>query len=359
MLTGHKPFLVTSISKPDTFYRTRRPVPPKHFNPELSSLSEEAILKAIAQEPAQRHSDISCFLTALGIPSRGRHWGEDVLSFSPNSVPLGSQAEPISNPLQAQPSGQSTRLGASSAPTGYQIPTPESLGIPADTGNQATSMEAVPISLVSDLSEQADLAPAPMRYDIEMAETPTATLDILSPAPTVHPTQTRVSAEPEDNVSMEAFKLYTLADSLSYSPDHYPMAQNLLANAVTTDPEISTQTSVAYAGPLSKHSAKLFFKWRWIGVAITCLVAVCIIATSSLALFISHSALEHKTIPAIVTTIDPRFLTLTAAPTLSTPTPRATPTPEQRPTIAPSPTARPTVPIQPTPTPTPKPHGHH
>src|SRR5579859_389738 len=128
MLTGNKPLLIASISKPDTFYRTKKPIPPTSFNQTLSSLSEEAILKAIAKEPAERHRDISCFLTALGIST--------------------------------------------------------------DIGDQATSMEVAPISLALDQSEQADLFQAAVWYAVEEAETPP--LSIAIPGQMLRPTQASV-----------------------------------------------------------------------------------------------------------------------------------------------------------------------
>ncbi len=291
MLTGHKPFLIASVSKPDTFYYTKKPIPPKHFNPALSSLYEEAILKAIAKEPAQRHRDISGFLSALGIPTATR--------------------------------------------------------------DLATSMETVPLPLILDPPEQADPLQAATEYAIEEAET-SPTLYASTPALTVHPAQTSLLAEAEDNTSMGAFEPYTLADSISSSPDDYSVARNLLADTIATNPEISIQTS-AYAVLLSKNSAKPFFKRRWIGMGITCLVVVGIIVMSFFVLPISRSAQEHKTIPVRDTTIDP----LSPTPAITTPTLGITPTPEPTPTIAPSPTVEPTVTVEPTPTPTQKRHGHH
>src|SRR5947207_8574801 len=216
MLTGHKPFLVASVSKPGTFYRTKMPIPPKHFNPALSLLREEAIFKAIAKEPAQRHRDISSFLTALGIPT--------------------------------------------------------------DTKNPAASMEAVAFPLVSDLPEQVDLLKAPVEYPIEKVEkfppldTPPSTL-------TVQPNQISRPFEAEDTAPMSAIKLQS-ADY--HSPDQYSFTRNLFADTIATDPQVIAHTST-HVGTLGTNNAKRFFKWRWIGAVITCLIVIGIVATSSFA----------------------------------------------------------------------------
>src|SRR5262249_12682003 len=143
------------------------------------------------------------------------------------------------------------------------------------------STEDVPVSSVSNIPEQPDALQAPMWYAAEKTE-PTPTFGTSTPAQTVHPTQTSTPAEAEATTSMDVFKSYTLVDSISHSPDNYPLARHLLADAIATNPAITMQTA-AYAEPLSTNSAKFFFKWKWIGIMITCLVAICIVATSILA----------------------------------------------------------------------------
>jgi serine/threonine protein kinase len=287
MLTGHKPFMIASMSNPDSFYHTKKPVPPKNFNPALSSLSEEAILNAIAKEPAQRHRDMRSFLTALGIP--------------------------------------------------------------IDTRDLARSMEASPVSLVSGPPEQADLFQPPIKRAIEEAET-LITPAVAIPAQMVHPAQTRVPAEEEGTTSLDVLKPQILVDSISHSPDYYPLARHLFADVAPTNPEINIQTP-AYAGPLGINNARFLFKWRWISVVATCLVAICIVATSVLAISVSHMAQEHKAVPTIDVKTEPSPTPTPALPTL-------TPTLEQQPTIAPLPIIEPTVAVLPTPTPTPR-HGRH
>src|SRR5581483_7292208 len=46
-----------------------RLIPPTHFNPSLPTHVEQAILTALALEPAQRHPTIQAFLNALGATS--------------------------------------------------------------------------------------------------------------------------------------------------------------------------------------------------------------------------------------------------------------------------------------------------
>jgi serine/threonine protein kinase len=287
MLTGHKPFMMASTSQADSFYHTKRPVPPRNFNPALSPLSEVAILKAIEKEPAQRHGDMRSFLTALGIPT--------------------------------------------------------------DTADLARGMEAGPASLVAGPPEQADAAQTPMWHALQGAEPP-ITLNTSAPVQMLHPAQTSSPAEGEDPASLDVFKPHVLADAMSHSPDNYPLARQLFADLDPTNPEISIQRP-ANAGPLGINNTKLLLKWRWISIVIACLIAICIVATSVLAVTVSHLIQEHRTIPTIDTKID-------ASPTptlaLPTPTPEATPTPTPEAT----PTAEPTVAVPPTPTPTPR-HGHH
>lgn len=98
MLTGQPPFLVPSVSKPGTFFRTKTAIPPKHFNPALSSLCEEAILKAMAKEPTERHSNISSFLIALGIPIDAR---DQAALRGTVPLPLLSSPAEQAHPLQA------------------------------------------------------------------------------------------------------------------------------------------------------------------------------------------------------------------------------------------------------------------
>jgi len=301
MLTGHKPFLIPSINKPGVFYRTKTPIPLKQFVPALPSRSEEAIIKAVAKDPAQRHSDIPCFLAALEVPT--------------------------------------------------------------NIGDQIANMGTASLPLVSNPPEQTHPLPAPVRHAAEEAET-TSIINEPTQALPLHSDQTSVPVEAEESHPNEAlkspitaidpFQPHTLADSLLHSPAQYPFAYNLPTDAIDTDSNASNHTSM-HAEFSSIESTKRFFTQRWVVVGATCLVAICIVATSILALSIPRSTQGSKTIPAAGTRIDASSPTPEHTVT-SSPTPKATATPEPTPTIEPLPTSTPK--ILPTPTPTPK-HGHH
>lgn len=311
MLTGYKPFMTPSLSKPGIFYRTEMLMIPTHFNSALSSRSEEAILKAMAKEPTQRHPDIRAFLSALGISS--------------------------------------------------------------DTGDQATSTAIDPLSLVSDPMEQTQPRMTAVSDAIEDTAKRSA-LKASTLLLTSDPAQTGVSVEAEEHLPgvnhtlltsspfgqpldpaaalMDVSTPDTLAHSISRSPEHYPFEHNLFANASAANDKTIIYAP-AHAKSLSTGSAKSFFKRRGIGMVIVCVVAVCIFAAVFLALSVSGSAQGHNTVP----TVGPLFSTPASTvvyPTsssLSTQTPEST-APQQGPGVTPSPTSMPTVPVQPTSIPT-------
>jgi serine/threonine protein kinase len=65
MLTGTKVFMIPSTNMPGKYYKTKSLIPPRHLNPALSPQTEQAILKALSKDPAQRYKDIPAFLAAL------------------------------------------------------------------------------------------------------------------------------------------------------------------------------------------------------------------------------------------------------------------------------------------------------
>jgi serine/threonine protein kinase len=67
LLTGTKVFMIPSVKTPGKYYRTRSLITPRHLNMALPVYIEEAILKALSRDPAQRFENIAAFLTALGL----------------------------------------------------------------------------------------------------------------------------------------------------------------------------------------------------------------------------------------------------------------------------------------------------
>jgi serine/threonine protein kinase len=67
MLTGTKVFMVPSVNTPGKYYKTKALILPRQLNLALSLQTEEAILKALSREPAQRFEDLPAFLTALDL----------------------------------------------------------------------------------------------------------------------------------------------------------------------------------------------------------------------------------------------------------------------------------------------------
>jgi serine/threonine protein kinase len=308
MLTGQKPFLIPSVNQPGSFYRTKTLVPPRNFNLALSSLGEEAILKALEKEPAQRHSDISSFLTALGIS--------------------------------------------------------------IDTKDQAALMATVPLPSASGLSKQAPPLQVPVEHLTEEAErpnVPTQTLT-LDPAQTSRPAKVEefppnasgtllgpmplIQMSQPSAASMRTSESHRLVNSIVHSPSHGSFGGHLLTDATATNPNAPLYASV-YARPLSTGSMRHFFKWKPIGAVIACLVIVCIFATSFFILSTSFSKSGGKPMPVKDITIDLSSPTpASTTPSPSTPMPEATTTPEQEPTVTPV-----ISPATVQPTPTPKQHG--
>ncbi len=68
MFTGRKPFTTPSVNQPGTYYKTRTLIPPRKLNPALPQYVEQAILKAMAKGPSQRHKSILEFIKALETP---------------------------------------------------------------------------------------------------------------------------------------------------------------------------------------------------------------------------------------------------------------------------------------------------
>lgn len=68
LLTGNVPFSGSARITLYQKHKSEQPVPPSQINPAIPSYLEQAILKALAKHPTERHHDIQEFLDALEIP---------------------------------------------------------------------------------------------------------------------------------------------------------------------------------------------------------------------------------------------------------------------------------------------------
>lgn len=69
LVTGQRPFVDLSIRGVMLKHKTQAPLPPSQLNAQVPPQIEQAILKALAKSPADRHADVSAFLSALGLPT--------------------------------------------------------------------------------------------------------------------------------------------------------------------------------------------------------------------------------------------------------------------------------------------------
>ena len=67
LVTGRQPFTDFSIRGVMRKHLMEDPLPPTHLNPAVPVPIEQAILKALAKAPADRHPDVAAFLVALGV----------------------------------------------------------------------------------------------------------------------------------------------------------------------------------------------------------------------------------------------------------------------------------------------------
>ncbi len=68
LLTGNVPFSGSARATLLQKHQSEQPAPPRHMNPAIPHHIEQAILKALAKLPAERHSDIQVFIDALEMP---------------------------------------------------------------------------------------------------------------------------------------------------------------------------------------------------------------------------------------------------------------------------------------------------
>lgn len=69
LLTGNVPFSGSARTTLLQKHKNAQPLPPSQVNPAIPPRIEQAILQALAKDPAERHHDIQVFLNALETPS--------------------------------------------------------------------------------------------------------------------------------------------------------------------------------------------------------------------------------------------------------------------------------------------------
>ncbi len=67
VFTGHQPFTAPDFVAIGFLHATEPPLAPTHYNPQLPIHTEQAILKALAKQRADRYPDIAGFITALRV----------------------------------------------------------------------------------------------------------------------------------------------------------------------------------------------------------------------------------------------------------------------------------------------------
>src|SRR6266849_169966 len=65
LFTGHQPFTAPDFVAIGFLHAAEPPLAPTHYNPQLPLHTEQAILKAMAKQRADRYPDIAGFITAL------------------------------------------------------------------------------------------------------------------------------------------------------------------------------------------------------------------------------------------------------------------------------------------------------
>ncbi len=98
LVTGSKPFTLprgAHIAAWAAKHATEIPTPPRQLNPYVPLHIEQAILKAMAKNRDERYSDISAFLTALGVSfsQRTTHFTSELNSSNTESSEINSVSE--------------------------------------------------------------------------------------------------------------------------------------------------------------------------------------------------------------------------------------------------------------------------
>jgi serine/threonine protein kinase len=107
MLTGTKVFMIPSVNTPGKYYQTKALILPRQLNLALSPQTEEAILTALASDPAQRFEDLSAFLAALGFSATTEEQDQEATALtSDNATVPELAAMQAKTPDQALPDTQ-------------------------------------------------------------------------------------------------------------------------------------------------------------------------------------------------------------------------------------------------------------
>ncbi len=90
LLTGRQPFSAPDFVAMGFLHTTETPLPPTRLNPQLSRFIDQAILKAMAKQRADRHADIAAFLQSLHPPV-------------PSEAPLPTAIAPLAPTIPVSP----------------------------------------------------------------------------------------------------------------------------------------------------------------------------------------------------------------------------------------------------------------
>ena len=197
LFTGRRPF-----DAPDPFtlgfkHLMEMPVPPSHFNPQIPPYVEQAVLKALAKQRADRYPDIQAFITALqGAPASiapGMFTGtiDDGHTLSAQKLPLvmpplsSSSAEDTAKKLAPLPAAQERGLtlptiaAGSGALTGAgiaeeNIPTMRAQNSPGNGGAAIISGPITPAPLPLGYNPETPQPVFPVTYQIAPVVPPNA-----------------------------------------------------------------------------------------------------------------------------------------------------------------------------------------
>lgn len=88
LFTGYPPFTAFSFHAMRDKHMIEEPIAPTQLNPQLPASIEQAVLKAMAKQSADRHADVATFLAAMGIPVTSQ---ASIAALSSSSLPQMSE----------------------------------------------------------------------------------------------------------------------------------------------------------------------------------------------------------------------------------------------------------------------------